>query len=105
MWAQKVSVEKVILAVGIIGNTENLGLENTSAKVSNGQLVVDKWGATRTGLHAVGDLVGAPWLAHKASHEDVICVERIAGLENVHPSVNQIFLVVLIRVLKLPVLV
>ena len=42
--SEEVSVEKVILAVGIIGNTENLGLENTSAKVSNGQLVVDKWG-------------------------------------------------------------
>jgi len=79
-------VEKVILAVGIIGNTEDLGLENTSAEVSNGQLVVDKWGATNEpGLYGIGDLVGAPWLAHKASHEGVICVERIAGVENVHP--------------------
>ena len=42
-------------------------------------------GYTRTRLHAIGDLVGAPWLAHKASHEGVICVERIAGVENVHP--------------------
>ena len=79
-------MEKVILAVGIIGKTENLGLENTSAQVSTGQLVVDNWGATNEpGLYAIGDLVGAPWLAHKASHEGVICVERIAGVENVHP--------------------
>ena len=84
--SEEVSVEKVILAVGIIGNTENLGLENTLAKVSNGQLVVDKWGATNEpGLYGIGDLVGAPWLAHKASHEGVICVERIAGVKNVHP--------------------
>ena len=84
--SEEVSVEKVILAVGIIGNTEDLGLENTSAEVSNGQLVVDKWGATNEpGLYGIGDLVGAPWLAHKASHEGVICVERIAGVENVHP--------------------
>ena len=84
--SEEVSVEKVILAVGIIGNTEDLGLENTSAEVSNGQLIVDKWGATNEpGLYGIGDLVGAPWLAHKASHEGVICVERIAGVENVHP--------------------
>ena len=84
--SEEVSVEKVILAVGIIGNTEDLGLGNTSAEVSNGQLVVDKWGATNEpGLYGIGDLVGAPWLAHKASHEGVICVERIAGVENVHP--------------------
>ena len=55
-------------------------------EISNGQVTVDEWGATREpGLYAIGDLVGAPWLAHKASHEGVICVERIAGVENVHP--------------------
>ena len=84
--SEEVCVEKVIMAVGITGNTENLGLENTAAEVSNGQLIVDKWGATKEpGLYAIGDLVGAPWLAHKASHEGVICAERIAGIENVHP--------------------
>ena len=84
--SEEVLVEKVILAVGITGNIEKLGLESTAVEISNGQVTVDEWGATReTGLYAIGDLVGAPWLAHKASHEGVICVERIAGVEHVHP--------------------
>jgi len=84
--SEEVLVEKVILAVGITGNIEKLGLENTAVEISNGQVTVDEWGATREpGLYAIGDLVGAPWLAHKASHEGVICVERIAGVEHVHP--------------------
>ena len=84
--SEEVLVEKVILAVGITGNIEKLGLENTAAEILNGQVTVDEWGATREpGLYAIGDLVGAPWLAHKASHEGVICVERIAGVEHVHP--------------------
>ena len=84
--SEEVLVEKVILAVGITGNIEKLGLESTAVEISNGQVTVDEWGATREpGLYAIGDLVGAPWLAHKASHEGVICVERIAGVEHVHP--------------------
>ncbi len=84
--SEEVLVEKVILAVGITGNIEKLGLENTAVEILNGQVTVDEWGATREpGLYAIGDLVGAPWLAHKASHEGVICVERIAGVEHVHP--------------------
>ena len=84
--SEEVFVEKVILAVGITGNIEKLGLESTAVEISNGQVTVDEWGATREpGLYAIGDLVGAPWLAHKASHEGVICVERIAGVEHVHP--------------------
>src|ERR1700760_2861516 len=82
----KITVERVISAVGITGNVEDIGLEGTKVKVDRGHVVVDAW--LRTGepnVYAIGDLVGAPWLAHKASHEGVICVEKIAGLNNVHP--------------------
>ena len=55
-------------------------------KVEKTHVVIDKWCATgEPGVYAIGDLVGPPWLAHKASHEGVICVERIAGLKGVHP--------------------
>ncbi|HLJ65349.1 MAG TPA: dihydrolipoyl dehydrogenase, partial [Stellaceae bacterium] len=80
------SVERVILAVGITGNVENLGLEKTAVRVDKGHIVVDQWLATHEkGIYAIGDVVGPPWLAHKASHEGVICVERIAGLNTVRP--------------------
>jgi dihydrolipoamide dehydrogenase len=82
----KVTAERVILAVGITGNVENIGLEQTKAKVEKGHILVDKWCATgEPGLYAIGDVVGPPWLAHKAMHEGVLCVERIAGLNTVHP--------------------
>ncbi len=78
--AFEVAVERVILAVGIVGNVENIGLEGTAAKVERSHVVVDEWLRTgEPGLYAIGDLVGPPWLAHKASHEGVICVEHIAG--------------------------
>lgn len=81
-----VDAERVILAIGITGNTENLGLESLGVKVDRGHVVVNEWLETGVkGLYAIGDLVGAPWLAHKASHEGVICVEKIAGKNNVHP--------------------
>ncbi len=81
-----VTVDRVILAVGIVGNVENLGLEGTKVKVEKTHIVVDKWSATgEPGVYAIGDLTGAPWLAHKASHEGVICVEKIAGSKDVHP--------------------
>jgi dihydrolipoamide dehydrogenase len=84
--ATKITVERVISAVGITGNVEDIGLEGTKVKVEKGHVVVDEW--LRTGepnVYAIGDLVGAPWLAHKASHEGVICVEKIAGLGHVRP--------------------
>jgi len=82
----EITVDRVILAVGIVGNVENIGLENTKAKVERTHVVVDQWLQTgEPGLYAIGDLVGPPWLAHKAMHEGVICVERIAGLNTVHP--------------------
>jgi dihydrolipoamide dehydrogenase len=81
-----ITVERVILAVGIVGNVENIGLEDTKAKVERTHVVVDEWLRTgEPGLYAIGDLVGPPWLAHKAMHEGVICVEHIAGLNDVHP--------------------
>src|SRR5437763_646064 len=81
-----ITVERVILAVGIVGNVEDTGLEATQAKVERTHVVVDEWLRTgEPGLYAIGDLVGPPWLAHKAMHEGVICVERIAGINDVHP--------------------
>jgi dihydrolipoamide dehydrogenase len=84
--ARDFRVDRVVLAVGITGNVENLGLEDTKVKVEKGHVVVDEWLRTgEPGVYAIGDLVGAPWLAHKASHEGVVCVERIKGLNDVHP--------------------
>ena len=83
---EAISAERVIAAIGIVGNTENIGLEALGVKIDRGHVVVNEWLETGVpGLYAIGDLVGAPWLAHKASHEGVICVEKIAGLNNVHP--------------------
>ena len=82
----EVSVERVILAVGIVGNVEDIGLGNTGVRIEKSHVVVDEWLRTgEPGVYAIGDLVGPPWLAHKASHEGVICVERIAGVNDVHP--------------------
>ncbi len=82
----ELAVERVILAVGIVGNVEDIGLENTGVVVEGTHVVVDQWLRTgEPGIYAIGDLVGPPWLAHKASHEGVICVERIAGVNDVHP--------------------
>ena len=84
--SSELTVDRVILAVGITGNVENIGLEGTKIKVEKGHVVVDQWLRTgEPGVYAIGDLVGPPWLAHKAMHEGVICVEKIAGLNDVHP--------------------
>jgi len=82
----EVTAERVILAIGIVGNVENIGLEKTKAKVDKTHVVINQWCETgEPGLYAIGDLVGPPWLAHKASHEGVLCVEHIAGLNDVRP--------------------
>jgi len=79
-------VDKVILAVGIIANTEGIGLEKTKIKTERGHIVIDQWCETdESGIFAIGDVTGGPWLAHKASHEGVVCVEKIAGIKGVHP--------------------
>ena len=82
----QMTVDRVILAIGIVGNTEDIGLENTKVKVDRGHISVSPWLETgEPGVYAIGDVVGAPWLAHKASHEGVICVEHIAGIHDTHP--------------------
>ncbi|NHO31127.1 dihydrolipoyl dehydrogenase [Acetobacter fallax] len=82
---QKITVDRVISAVGIVGNVEKLGLENTKIVVDRTHIRTDEYCKTgEPGVYAIGDVAGAPWLAHKASHEAVMCVEAIAGL-SVHP--------------------
>lgn len=76
----------VILAVGITGNVEGIGLEDAGIKVEKGHIVIDEWCRTNVeGVYAIGDVAGPPWLAHKASHEGILCVEKIAGVDGVHP--------------------
>jgi dihydrolipoamide dehydrogenase len=83
---EKKSFDRVIMAVGIVGNVEDIGLEGTKVKVDRTHVVIDEWCATgEPGVYAIGDLVGPPWLAHKAEHEGVICVEKIAGVKGIHP--------------------
>jgi dihydrolipoyl dehydrogenase len=83
---QEITVDRVISAVGIVGNVETIGLEGTGVKVDRTHVVIDDYCRTgEPGVYAIGDLTGPPWLAHKASHEGVICVEKIAGLNDVHP--------------------
>jgi len=84
--SQEITVDRVILAVGIVGNVEGIGLEGTKIKVDRTHIETDQWCQTaEPGVYAIGDVAGAPWLAHKASHEGVICVEKIAGEKDVHP--------------------
>ena len=79
------SFSHVIVAIGIVPNTENIGLEALGVATDRGHIVNDVFGRTNVpGLWAIGDVAGAPWLAHKASHEGIIAVETIAGL-HVHP--------------------
>ena len=81
-----VTVDRVILAVGIVGNVEDIGLEQAGIRVEKTHVVVNQWCETGVpGIFAIGDLVGPPWLAHKAMHEGVIVAERIAGVKGVHP--------------------
>jgi dihydrolipoamide dehydrogenase len=83
---QEITVDRVISAVGIVGNVENLGLEGTKVKVDKTHIVIDQWGFTgEPNVYAIGDVAGPPWLAHKAMHEGVLVVEKIAGVKGVHP--------------------
>ncbi|HEX2448820.1 MAG TPA: dihydrolipoyl dehydrogenase [Methyloceanibacter sp.] len=82
----EIATSRGILAIGITGNVEGLGLEAQGVKIEKGHIVVDEWcRAGAPGLYAIGDVVGPPWLAHKASHEGIICVEKIANVDGVHP--------------------
>ena len=87
---QSVAVERVISAVGVTGNIENLGLEKLGVKTERGAIVVDALNRTNVpGIYAIGDVAGPPLLAHKAEHEGVICVEAIKGLKP-HPMDKQL---------------
>jgi len=82
---ETIETDQVLSAVGVVGNIESLGLEKVGVKTDRGAVVIDEFCRTNVpGIYAIGDVAGPPWLAHKASHEGVICVEKIAG-ENVHP--------------------
>ena len=84
--------DRAIVAIGIVGNVEGLGLEETNVEVEKSHVVTDEWCQTKEkGIWAIGDLVGPPWLAHKAEHEGVIAVEKIAGIDCLLPlDVTQI---------------
>ena len=83
---QEITADRIISAAGIVGNVEGLGLEGTKVVVERSHVVIDEYCRTgEPGVYAIGDIAGAPWLAHKASHEGVVCVEKIAGLNDVHP--------------------
>jgi len=83
--SEQLTFERVISAVGIVGNVENIGLEGTKIKVEKTHVVTGEYCETgEPGVYAIGDLTGPPWLAHKAGHEAVICVEKIAG-QHPHP--------------------
>jgi dihydrolipoamide dehydrogenase len=84
---QQITADRMISAVGVQGNIENLGLEALGVKTDRGCVVIDGYGKTNVpGIYAIGDVAGPPMLAHKAEHEGVVCVEKIAGLPNVHPT-------------------
>jgi len=82
---ETVEVDQVLSAVGVVGNVENLGLEELGIEHERGAIKVDEFFRTNVaGVYAIGDVIGAPWLAHVASHEGIVCVEKIAGLDP-HP--------------------
>ncbi len=84
--SETLTVERVLSAVGVVANIEDIGLEEAGVKTERGIIRVDGFLRTSApGVYAIGDVAGPPMLAHKAEHEGVICVEKIAGLDNVHP--------------------
>ncbi|CDX54963.1 Dihydrolipoyl dehydrogenase (E3 component of pyruvate and 2-oxoglutarate dehydrogenases complexes) (Dihydrolipoamide dehydrogenase) [Mesorhizobium plurifarium] len=82
---EKITADRMISAVGVQGNIENLGLEALGVKTDRGCIVVDGYGKTNVpGIYAIGDVAGPPMLAHKAEHEGVVCIEKIANFPGVH---------------------
>ncbi|RMH61701.1 MAG: dihydrolipoyl dehydrogenase [Zetaproteobacteria bacterium] len=78
---ETIAGDQVLVAVGVIGNVENIGAEHTQMKIERNTIEVDDWYRTdHPGIYAIGDVIGAPALAHVASHEGIVCVEAIAGL-------------------------
>ncbi|MEJ2531019.1 MAG: dihydrolipoyl dehydrogenase [Halioglobus sp.] len=83
---ESITVERVILSAGIRGNIENIGLEELGVETAGSFIRTDAWCRTNVaGLYAIGDVSGPPCLAHKASHEGVVCVEKLAGVADVRP--------------------
>jgi dihydrolipoamide dehydrogenase len=83
---ETIEADRLVSAVGVQGNIEGIGLEALGVKTDRGCIVIDGYGRTNVeGIYAIGDVAGPPMLAHKAEHEGVICVEKIAGVPNVHP--------------------
>jgi dihydrolipoamide dehydrogenase len=83
---ETITADRMISAVGVQANVEGIGLEAVGVKTDRGFIVIDGYGKTNVpGIYAIGDVAGPPLLAHKAEHEGVVCVEKIAGLPNVHP--------------------
>ncbi|TDD10201.1 dihydrolipoyl dehydrogenase [Saccharopolyspora terrae] len=81
-----ITVDRVLVAAGVRGNVDGLGLEELGVELDGGFVRTDQWCRTNVfGLYAIGDVAGAPCLAHKASHEGVLCVEKLAGVEHVAP--------------------
>jgi dihydrolipoamide dehydrogenase len=79
---KQLTAKNCLMAVGVQGNIEDIGLEEVGVRTAAGAIVVDKFMRTNIrGIYAIGDVVGAPWLAHIASHEGIVCVDRIAGKE------------------------
>jgi dihydrolipoamide dehydrogenase len=83
---REIVVDRVIVAVGVAGNLDDIGLETTAVQVDGDHIVANEWMETaEPGVYAIGDVAGPPWLAHKASHEGVLCVEKIAGASGLLP--------------------
>jgi len=84
--SEEVEADVVLSAVGVVGNVENIGLEKAGVETKKGDIVVDKstYKTSADNIYAIGDVIGAPWLAHKASHEATVLAEQLAG-ENPHP--------------------
>lgn len=83
---EKITADRMISAVGVQANIEGIGLEEAGVKTDRGFIAIDGYGKTNVeGIYAIGDVAGPPMLAHKAEHEAVICVEKIAGVKGVHP--------------------
>lgn len=77
---EHIECDQVLSAVGVVGNVEDLGLETVGVETDGNDIVVDDYYRTNVdGVYAIGDVTGAPWLAHKASHEGILCIEHIAG--------------------------
>ena len=82
---EKHHFEKVLIATGVEGNIENIGIENTKVRTKNNQIITHQYGMTDdNNIFAIGDVAGTPWLAHKASHEGIDCVEYISGLKSIN---------------------